>query len=104
MKIALASVSILFACLSAFAALSRLRAEERCGSHILMLLGAFLLTAAAVCLLLGWQGKVLNAVLGCALICTAAVWNGKKSGNFHIRHHLVRLALSLILIAGFVLL
>lgn len=104
MKIVLAVVSILFAALSAFAALSQLNRDEHRGSHLLMALGALLLAVAALGLLLDWQGRVLNASLGCAMICAAALWNGKKRGTLHPRHHVVRIALSLALVAGFLLL
>lgn len=104
MKAALAAVSILFGGLSLLAALSQLRTGKPPGSHIAMAVGGLLLIIASVCLLTGWQGRVLNAALGCALICAAAVWNGKRSGNLHIQHHIIRFALSLVLVAGFILL
>lgn len=104
MKIALATVSVLFGGLSVLAALSQMRTGKPLGAHITMAAGGLLLIIASVCLLTGWQGKALNAALGCALICVAAVWNGKRSGNFHIQHHIIRVALSLVLVAGFILL
>lgn len=103
MKILLTAVSVLYAALSAFAALSQLKAERR-GSHVLMAAGGLVLIAAAVCCLLGRRGDVLAAASGCAMICAAAIWNGRQSGNFHIRHHVVRLILSLALTVGFLFL
>ena len=44
------------------------------------------------------------ALPGCIAICAAAIWNGKKSGQLHLQHHIIRMAMSLLLIIGFAVL
>lgn len=39
-----------------------------------------------------------------AALCAAAVMNGVKSRELHIQHHIIRAALSVLLIVGLVLL
>ena len=71
---------------------------------ILMSAGSVLLLAAVACNLAGLWIDFVLALPGCAAICAAAIRNGVKSGQLHIRHHIVRIALSLLLSAGFILL
>ncbi len=103
MKTALYIVSIAFGGLSLVAAASQIRTDKRPYSHIMMAVGSLGLFAAVACGIAGQDFDWIPALAGGALICAAAVWNGKKSGNFHIQHHIVRILLSLILVAGFIL-
>lgn len=66
--------------------------------------GSLLLIAAAVCNYAKLEYDFVFALTGCAAICVSAIRNGLKSENFHIRHHIIRIALSLVLIAGFIFL
>ena len=104
MKIALYIVSAAFGGLSLLAAVSQMRSDKRPFSHIMMSVGSLGLFAAVDCGIAQQSFDWIPALAGGALICAAAVWNGKKSENFHIQHHIVRILLSLILIVGFILL
>lgn len=104
MNLFLRIVSIAFGGLSLLAAVYQMRAEKRSLSAGLMMGGSLLLIAAVVCNLAKLQYDFVFALAGCAAICVSAIRNGLESGNFHIQHHIIRIALSLVLIAGFVLL
>ena len=104
MNLFLCIVSIAFGGLSLLAGVYQLRAEKRSLSAGLMTGGSLLLIAAVVCNFAKLQYDFVFALAGCAAICFAAIRNGVKSGNFHIRHHIIRITLSLVLVVGFVLL
>ena len=104
MKIVLCIISVLFGGLSLIASVSQIKSEKKSPSGWIMSAGSLVLIAAAVCNALGQKFDVAAAILGCAAICTAAIMNGIKSKNFHIQHHIIRIALSIILIIGFAVL
>lgn len=47
----------------------------------------------------GWM-DALSLAVDCLLICVPAYENGKRSGNFHPSHHIVRGIAALLLVAG----
>lgn len=47
----------------------------------------------------GWI-DALACASGCLLICAAAYANGRRSGNFHLSHHIVRGIIAVLLVAG----
>lgn len=104
MNIVLCIVSILFGGLSLLAAIVQIIAEKKSIPAILMIVGSVILISAAICNFAWQQFDFVLAVIGCAAICFAAVRNGLKSGNFHIQHHIIRIAVSLLLTIGFILL
>ena len=104
MNIALCIVSILFGGLSLIAAISQIKADRKSAPAVLMMIGSGMLIAAAICNLTKQQFDYILALIGCMGICAAAICNGLNSGNFHIQHHVIRIALSLILVVGFALL
>ena len=104
MNVALCIVSILFGGLSLLAAIVQMIAQKKPMPAILMAVGSVILISAAVCNLAELQFDFVLALIGCGAICFAAVQNGLKSGNFHIRHHIIRIAVSVILTVGFILL
>ena len=104
MRIILCIVSVLFGGLSMIAAFSQVKSEQKPFSAILMIFGSLLLLAAVICNILEQRTDWIIALLGCIAICAAAIWNGKKSGQLHIQHHIIRIALSLLLIIGFAVL
>ena len=48
---------------------------------------------------MGWV-DALSAAPGGLLICAAAYLNGKRSGSFHLSHHLVRGGIAILLVIG----
>lgn len=102
MRIALDIVSILFGILSLIAAVAAIKQKERSASHICMAAGSLVLLTAVVLNMLNFAADWSAALAGCALICCAAICNGVKSGSFHWQHHCIRIALSVILVVGFV--
>ncbi len=105
MQIAFFLVVGLYGLLSAIAALSQIKSRpEKKGAPILMLCGCiFLFLAIALQIFLGKFGW-LPAFAGSALISAAAYLNGKRSGSFHISHHMIRASLEILLVAGFLFL
>ncbi len=105
MNIALCIISGIFGALSLIAAISQLRGENKSfPSATLMIIGSVILLSAVICNIAKLYFDFVIAAVGCAGICTAAIYNGLKSGNFHPKHHIIRITLSLILIAGFIFL
>ncbi len=103
MQIVVCVISVLFGALSLVASVSQMKNERKPFPGMLMSGGSVLLLAAvAACLCsLAWDWAL--AVVGCAGICAAAMWNGMQSKNLHIQHHVVRIALSVLLVVGFVI-
>lgn len=103
MRIVLDLVSVLFGALSLIAAAAALKQNKRGLSHTAMAVGSLLLLTAVVLNILKLSIDWTPAFAGCALICCAAIYNGVKSGSFHLLHHCIRIALSAALVAGFIL-
>lgn len=104
MRIILCVISVAFGALSMTAALSRIRARESELSHIIMSVGSIFLIGAVIFNILNLGIDWIVALIGTAMICIAAVWNGKRNGNFHMQHHVIRIALSSVLVVGFIFL
>ncbi len=96
--------SVLFGGLSLLAAISQIKSEKRATPALIMVAGTLLLLAAVVCNRAGGRWDAFLAFFGCAAICAAALLNGVKSKQLHIQHHIIRIALSVILVAGFAVL
>lgn len=101
MRILLCIISAAFGALSMVAALSRIKAKEGELSHVIMSVGSFFLIGAVIFNILNLGIDWIVALIGAAMICVAAVRNGKRNGNFHIQHHVIRIALSSVLVIGF---
>ena len=75
------------------------------GSGGLMALGGLFVFTDACSYLAGGAGW-LNALaigMGSLMVCFAAYLNGRRSGNFHLSHHIVRGGIAILLVAGFLL-
>lgn len=92
----------LFALLHLAAAVSQFKTRPL-APHILMAAGALGLGAAIYDSVNAGACDWLLALLACGMICGAALWNGRRSGEFHLSHHITRAALALILVLDFVL-
>ncbi len=104
MQILLCIVSVIFGGLSLIAAVSQIKSEKKPPSAFIMLIGSLMLIAAVIFNILGQEFDYMIALLGCVAVCAAAIMNGIKGGQLHIPHHVIRITLSIVLIAGFVLL
>lgn len=104
MRIILCIIGAAFGALSMAAALSRIKAKEKELSHVIMSAGSVFLIGSVVFNLLKLGIDWIAALIGTAMICIAAVWNGKRNGNFHIQHHIIRIVLSSVLVIGFIFL
>ena len=93
-------VTVLFAVLNIYGAGVRVR-EPQFRAPCLVLIGGGLLLLAAVGASLKelfWDWAI--ALAGCALICAAAYWNGRRCGVIHFKHHAVRISFCLLLVLG----
>ena len=89
--------ALAFALLHLLASLSELRKGKNTLGNRLLFIGSCL---ATVSLILYFFLPIVTLVLwmiGCGLICYGAYWNGKRKGNFHPVHHLIRMGITLIL-------
>ena len=102
MQVILCIVSVLFGGLSIIAAVCQIKTEKKSASALMMITGSLLLIAAVICSILVMRFDFIIALVGCAAICAAAILNGIKSKQLHIQHHIIRIALSIILIIGFI--
>ena len=104
MQIVLCTISVLFGCLSLLASVSQIKNEKKLFPAALMAVGALVLLVSVICHINGQWFDFVFALFGTAAICAAAIWNGMKSRQFHVQHHVVRIILSLILVIGFAVL
>lgn len=101
MRIALCIVTIVCAFLHAFAAATEIKSGENKTNDILMVVGALVTLAGVILCLLNNGIDGLLVLIGFGLIAYAAVQNGRKKQNVHIRHHIVRISIFIILSIGF---
>lgn len=105
MRIAISVLAILFGVLHIVAARTQLKAKDSAarGFAIVMLCGGVCVAVEAVAHLVGsgpnWM-DALSCATGCLLICFSAYANGRRSGNLHLSHHIVRGAIAALLVAG----
>lgn len=106
MRIAVSVLAILFGGLHSAAAATRFQAKDPAarGFAIAMFCGGVCVAFGAVANLTGsnpgWM-DALSCAAGCLLICFSAYANGRRSGNLHLPHHIVRGAAALLLILSF---
>lgn len=105
MRIAVSVLAILFAALHIVAAAVQFKSKDPAarGSAVAMACGGISLICAAVGHLAvehAAHTDALCAAAGCLLICFAAYLNGKRSGNLHPSHHIVRGTIAALLLVG----
>lgn len=105
MRIVISVLAILFGLLHTIAARTQLRSKDAAarGLSIAMICGGVCVAVEAVAHLVGSDPGWMDALAcasGCLLICASAYGNGRRSGNFHLSHHLVRGGVALLLTAG----
>ena len=107
MRIAVSVLAILFGLLHLIAAVAQLKSKDPAarGSASLMICGGAALICSAIAHLVydgaGSQVTVLSAgVCGFLPICFAAYLNGRRSGNVHVSHHLIRGGIAILLVSG----
>ena len=95
-------VSVLFAALCMYGAACQLRNPLFRTPCWVMIGGGFVLMVAVAESLNGRSWDWPLAMAGCAAICIAAAWNGKRNGNLHLKHHVVRILFCGLLVAGYI--
>lgn len=108
MRIIVSVLTILFGGLHFIAGLTQFKAKDPAarGFGTAMACGGIALICAAIVHLMGHlsgRQDVISAVTGCLLICAAACENGRRSGNFHLSHHIVRGVIAVLLVVGFLI-
>jgi len=108
MRIVISVLAILFGALHFVAACTRFKSRDPAarGLAVAMACGGIELICAAVQHLTAGDLRLSDTLLaagGCVLICAAAYANGKRAGNVHLSHHIVRAAIAALLVAGFVI-
>ena len=91
----------LFAALTAYAALVQMRDPKYTSPCLLILAGCFALGVAVYGSLGGQDDMWQAALTGSLAISAGAMWNGRRNGNFHIRHHIFRWVLCALFVAGY---
>ena len=100
MKIFLGIVIILFAGLHLFAAITHAKNSTDKRNDRLMILGSVIAMISSVLCVMNITFDWLLALIGLGIIVFAAIQNGKQKGNFHIKHHIVRISISIVLAVG----
>lgn len=105
MPIAIGIFAALFGGLHFAAGLTQFKSKDPAarGFATAMTCGGIALICAAIIHLMGGLSggqDALSAATGCLLICAAAYANGRRSGNFHLSHHIVRGIIAVLLVAG----
>lgn len=102
MNILVGVLTILFGGLHAIAAAAKLRTTQGSGNDIIMLVGAIAVLIAGIASCFAMSKDWIPALPGMLLIAIAAICNGLQS-NFHIHHHIIRIAISAALLVGLLL-
>ena len=102
----LCAFAALFGLLHIVAAASQLgkKKKKRYTLSWTMIIGGLLMIQAAVLCIFGSELDWGSALLGGLLVCFAALMNGRRSGNMHKVHHIVRAAIAVCIVIGFILL
>lgn len=104
MQYVLYAITALYAVLCVIAAVSQLKHTEKRDTSACMLLGSAILLSAILLQALSGSWGWLLITAGGIMIFTAAFQNGKRSGSFHPRHHVIRGGFTVLLILGYLLL
>lgn len=106
MRIVISVLAILFGGLHIIAARTQLKSKDAAarGLSIAMVCGGVYVVVEAAAHLAGsnpgWM-DALTCASGCLLICIPAYENGRRSGNLHPSHHIVRGGIAALLVVGF---
>jgi len=108
MRIVISVSAILFGLLHIVAACTQFKSKNPAarGLAVAMACGGIELICAAVQHLMTGNLRLSDTLLaagGCVLICAAAYANGKRTGNVHLSHHVVRGAVAVLIVAGFMI-
>lgn len=103
MQYVLYTVTVLYAALSLVAAIAQIRSAAKKDTPALMLCGSLILAFAVILQAVSGAFGWIPALIGGLLISLAAYLNGRRSGAFHISHHIIRAALTVLLVAGFLI-
>lgn len=106
MRIAVSVLAILFGLLHIIAARTQLKSKDPAarGFAIAMLCGGVCVAVEAAAHLIGSNPGWMDAstcATGCLLICACAYANGRRAGNVHPAHHIVRGTAAALLVVGF---
>ena len=93
------TIAILYGLLHGIAAVAKARQSGFDAAAWLMLAGSTLMVCAPLLRSFGF----ISVLVGGALVCVAAMLNGKNSGNFHTAHHIVRILITALIAVGFAL-
>ena len=103
----LCGVAALFGLLHIIAAASQLgnkKKKKRYVTHWTMIVGGLLMIQAAVLCVFGSSLDWASALLGGLFVCFAAFMNGRRGGNMHKLHHVIRALIAAAIVVGFALL
>lgn len=112
MRIAVSALAVLFGLLHIIAAAAQFKSGDPAarGLAVTMASGGICAIIAAMFHLywgaVGGNSNLSDAstlAIGCLMICAAAYLNGRRSGNVHVSHHLIRGGIAVLLVAGFFL-
>lgn len=97
------AIAALYGLLSAVAAIAGLKQNKKGDTAAMMIFGGCLMIAAAIVCVLDLKFDWINALCGSILISLAAFINGKRS-ELHLKHHIIRAAVEIALVIGFMIL
>ena len=103
----LCGIAALFGLLHIIAAASQLgnkKKKKRYLSSWTMIIGGLLMIQAVILCVFGSELDWASALLGGLFVCLAALMNGRRGGNMHKVHHLIRAVIVIALVVGFALL
>lgn len=108
MRIVISVLAILFGALHILAAVTQFKARDAAarGFAIAMACGGIELICAAVGHLTVGGPSLSDgmfAAAGCLLICASAYANGRRAGNVHLSHHIVRGGIAVLFVIGFLI-
>ncbi|MDE6282122.1 MAG: hypothetical protein K2M15_10150 [Oscillospiraceae bacterium] len=112
MNIVVSILAILFGALHIIAAVTQFKSKDPAARGLAISMasgGIAAILSAAFHLYWGAVGGNSNLsdattlAIGSLMICFAAYINGRRAGNLHLSHHIVRGTIAALLVAGFVI-
>lgn len=94
-------LSVLFAMVNIYGAAFQARNPQYRAPCLVLLAGGLVLLGAVGTSLAGFALDWAVALAGFAGICVGAYWNGKRCGVILLRHHIIRIGICLLLLAGY---
>lgn len=93
-----------FSLLHLAAAFAAIKEKNYCRGNMCILVGSCITSLALAIFYFVPLATILLWIVGSSIVCYGAYWNGRQKGSHNISHHIVRVALAILITLLFILL